>query len=79
MLCWGLIRFKKEFAFVAVLLQIDRFISLSIRNHFSNKNGMETIKEKEETISFVKCVGRMHDLLTGIMDKINYCYSFQVF
>lgn len=33
---------------------------------------------KEESISFIKCMGRQYDLLTRIMERINFCYSLQV-
>lgn len=33
---------------------------------------------KEDSINFVKFTGRQHSFLTGIMDQINFCYSFQV-
>lgn len=34
---------------------------------------------KEDTIYFIKFIGRQFDLLTGIMETLNICYSFQVF
>lgn len=34
---------------------------------------------KSESIAFIKFMGRLHDLLTGIMENINYCYSMQVY
>lgn len=34
---------------------------------------------KRDLIDTVKLVGRQHSFLTGIVDQLNFCYSFQVF
>lgn len=35
--------------------------------------------EKDNNVDFIKLVGRQYDLLTEIVEKINYCYTFPVF
>lgn len=36
------------------------------------------VLHKEESISFIKFIGRQYDCLTSIMERINICYSLQV-
>lgn len=46
---------------------------------FSNRKHLSLIDINEnDLIKFVKFIGRQHSFLTGIMDQINICYSFQV-
>lgn len=33
---------------------------------------------KRDLIETIKLVGRQHSFLTGIVDQLNFCYSFQV-
>lgn len=42
------------------------------------KQFMSIDTSKDDLIKFVKFSGRQHSFLTGLMDQINLCYSFQV-
>lgn len=55
-------------------------IGLKFRNreHLSRENMMSISLKKEKTIKFIKFAGLQHDKLTGIMEEINSCYTFQV-
>lgn len=34
---------------------------------------------KDESIAFIKHMGRLHSMLCGIMDMLNFCFSLKVF
>lgn len=56
------------------------YFVLWYRKQFIQKNQILASKvlHKEESISFIKFIGRQYDFLTSIMEKINICYSLQV-
>lgn len=61
----------------------NNFGKISTKNNrcsdkFLGKNAQPIAFSKEESIDFIKCTGRMHELLTGIMDQLNQCYALQV-
>lgn len=60
--------------------QFGCFFYVLIRNQFCNG---DTLKfsisiRKEDSIDFIKFIGRQHSYLIAIMDLINFCYSIQV-
>lgn len=50
------------------------------RNHFlsGNKLNARVLSQKKESIQILKSISRQHLFLTGIIDRINSCYSIQV-
>lgn len=58
---------------------MDQFFC-KIRNRFFNGNSVKLTIDirKDDSISAVKFLGRQHSQLVGIMEHINFCYSFQV-
>lgn len=50
------------------------YLGILARKQFSNKN----VVKKKDVIAFIKQMGRLHSMLCGLMDKLNFCYSFQV-
>lgn len=56
--------------------------SMSFRNRkrFLNENTLKMSAkiQREDSFNTIKFIGRQHSLLTGIVDQLNYCYSFQV-
>lgn len=64
----GQSRFIKKIFF----LRSNRFL-------FGNKAlKRAVIFRKDSSIGFIKFIGRQHCMLTGIVDQLNSCYSFQV-
>lgn len=48
---------------------------VSFRSQLLNKVALH----KQESIAFVKQMGRLHNMLCEAMDKLNFCYAVQVF
>lgn len=70
-------------AYIHVCVKRLSLCNLCNRKRFSNKKNHVSIPayvllRKEKSISFIKFLGRQYDLLTRIMEKINFCYSLQV-
>lgn len=65
--------------FRIIICFLEHFFSN--RKQFLNNNNaiwMSIKFHKKESIAFIRFIGRQHDSLTEIMDKINFCYSLQV-
>lgn len=54
------------------------YLSYSNRDEFLSKRVVPLQFRKQEAITFVKFIGKKHDLLTGIMDRLNKCFGLQV-
>lgn len=53
--------------------------SLSFDSHRNRFSRRFVHTRKKDSIDVIKFIGRTHSCLTGIMDDLNACYSFQVF
>lgn len=67
------------FAFFFLCI-LSHFVCIWNRNQFfiGNTKKVSIDGGEEDSITTIKMVGRQHSLLTGIMDQINVCFSFQV-
>lgn len=66
-------------------LKVNFFIFITFNFHFTwhsdeflSKRAMPIHFRKQESIAFIKFTGKMHALLTEIMEELNRCYSMQV-
>lgn len=66
------------FVFIIFIIFILFFLCRKMFLPGSNKFALHDNLKKEDSVCIVKFVARQHSSLTGIMDLINYCYSFQV-
>lgn len=78
-----LLRWLWEIIFRRFKTKIFRIIHhFFLRNRFGNEESIRQIFLTDwnliETKSFVKKIGKFYDALCGIMDSINFCFSFQV-
>lgn len=50
------------------------------RNRFFRGNSLKLMADirKDDSIAAIKFVGRQYGQLVEIMERINFCYSFQV-
>lgn len=77
---------RSQFQFTDELFAMARthhshsLLNLNFRNHFMNGNILKLAigVRKRDSIDTIKFVGRQHSCLTGIMNDMNFCYSFQV-
>lgn len=78
----SLLRYRFSFILVQIICIVFRCSSVFIRtrNHFLNENmlKMSAIIRKEDSISTIKFIGRLHSSLTNTVDQLNFCYSYQV-
>lgn len=57
----------------------SNIILISYRMKFCSQNLKKKLAQsKEEYVAFIKFTGRLHELLTEIMENIDKCYSLQV-
>lgn len=71
---WFLFQILNGILLVIFCVEIFHFF-LSISNR---KQVLRESRKHENSITTIKFVGRQHNFLTGIMDLLNICYSFQV-
>lgn len=49
------------------------------RNRFLNEKNSPDAIERNDLIDTIKFIGRQHSFLTGIVDLINLCFTFEVY
>lgn len=71
---YSIFKFSMVFLLIIYIFSNSNFC-FSISNR---KQVLREYKKHDNSITTIKFVGRQHNFLTGIMDLLNICYSFQV-